>query len=325
MEPVETIEYRGHEIKIYQDADAQNPRTEFDNVGTMLCWHRRYPLGDKQPSASPEEFIEGLAMSASSEYEEAKERLQSIEDRLAGWHWSDGDKEMVPGHHIALWVKAKAFLQKLKEQALNQYVTLPLFLMDHSGISMSTGSFNDPWDSGQVGFIYCDLEKAKKEWAPDSEGGWDTPVDEWMDGTKYIGAEQKLLPPEQRKKITLRTVAERVLRGEVETYNQYLRGDVYGYTAGDDSCRGFFGSDHKESGLLEQARAAIDWKIRQTKRYVCSDCGSDNVSLDASAKWSVEEQKWELNATYDQAYCHECDHDTKLVEKFGEETDGKTD
>jgi hypothetical protein len=30
----------------------------------------------------------------------------------------------------------------------------PLFLLDHSGLRISTMSFNDPWDSGQVGYIY---------------------------------------------------------------------------------------------------------------------------------------------------------------------------
>jgi len=30
---------------------------------------------------------------------------------------------------------------------------LPLYLIDHSGISMRTSGFNDRWDSGQVGFI----------------------------------------------------------------------------------------------------------------------------------------------------------------------------
>lgn len=31
---------------------------------------------------------------------------------------------------------------------------LPLYLYDHSGITMSTKPFPCPWDSGQVGFIY---------------------------------------------------------------------------------------------------------------------------------------------------------------------------
>lgn len=30
---------------------------------------------------------------------------------------------------------------------------LPVFMYDHSGITISTNPFNDPWDSGQIGFI----------------------------------------------------------------------------------------------------------------------------------------------------------------------------
>ena len=40
----------------------------------------------------------------------------------------------------------------------DKYITLPLYLMDHSGLAMQTTSFNDPWDSGQVGWIYVRLE-----------------------------------------------------------------------------------------------------------------------------------------------------------------------
>lgn len=35
------------------------------------------------------------------------------------------------------------------------YVILNLYLYDHSGLAISTSDFNDPWDSGQVGYIYC--------------------------------------------------------------------------------------------------------------------------------------------------------------------------
>jgi hypothetical protein len=31
---------------------------------------------------------------------------------------------------------------------------LPLFLLDHSGLTVSTSAFSCPWDSGQVGYIY---------------------------------------------------------------------------------------------------------------------------------------------------------------------------
>ena len=39
-----------------------------------------------------------------------------------------------------------------------------LYLYDHSGITMSTGSFCDSWDSGQVGFIYVTKEDIEKEY-----------------------------------------------------------------------------------------------------------------------------------------------------------------
>lgn len=35
---------------------------------------------------------------------------------------------------------------------------LPLFLLDHTNLSISTRPFMDPWDSWQVGYIYCTKE-----------------------------------------------------------------------------------------------------------------------------------------------------------------------
>jgi len=36
----------GHTIKIYIDQDAENPR-DWDNLGTLICGHSRYQLGDQ--------------------------------------------------------------------------------------------------------------------------------------------------------------------------------------------------------------------------------------------------------------------------------------
>ena len=46
-EPVETFEVNGKTVKIYHDDDAQSPRDD-DNLGYMVCWHRRVLLGDEQ-------------------------------------------------------------------------------------------------------------------------------------------------------------------------------------------------------------------------------------------------------------------------------------
>lgn len=43
-------------FEIQQDSFPQNPRAEWDNTGTMVCWSRRYTLGDSQPSVDPIEY-----------------------------------------------------------------------------------------------------------------------------------------------------------------------------------------------------------------------------------------------------------------------------
>ena len=47
---------------------------------------------------------------------------------------------------------------------------------------------------------------------------------------------------------------------------------------------------------------------------VCGTCGSDNVSRDAWADWSVTTQQWELGTVFDYGHCHKCDGESQLVE-----------
>jgi hypothetical protein len=122
---------------------------------------------------------------------------------------------------------------------------LPLYLYDHSGVALSLGReypFNCPWDSGQVGFILID-----RQWLKDNYG------------KSYF-----------TKKIKQRLYED--AKSNVETYNYYLSGNVYGYKIetpnGDDgnNCWGFYGYDHRESGLLEYAENAIDCAIERDKK-----------------------------------------------------------
>ena len=48
-------EYKGLTIKIEQDQDCASPR-EWDNFGTLNCFHRDYNLGEKHSFGSPEEL-----------------------------------------------------------------------------------------------------------------------------------------------------------------------------------------------------------------------------------------------------------------------------
>jgi hypothetical protein len=114
-------------------------------------------------------------------------------------------------------------------------VMLPLYLLDHSGITMSAGA---P--------IYRHSPKDKAVRAAGrfmgDDAGWDTSMVGFIYATKEAEAET----PDVVK----------YLRGEVETYDDFLTGNVYGYVVEDrdgevlDSCWGFF-PNHPETGYEE--------------------------------------------------------------------------
>ena len=180
-------------VRIVHDQDVESPR-EWDNVGRMVCWHRRYNLGDEQPKDSPQEWKRNLAA-----------------DHV------NGNEDQIPDEHV------DRILEK-------HFIILPLYLYDHSGITMSCAPFSCPWDSGQVGYIYC---------------------------TKQRGIAE----------CTTVENAEKCLQGEVKVYDQYLRGDVYGFVVEEyddltgwshvDSCCGFYGSDPRENGMAEYLDAEL--------------------------------------------------------------------
>ena len=45
-EPVYEEKYKGYTIKLYPDEDPFNPRGDGANLGVMVCFHKRYTLGD---------------------------------------------------------------------------------------------------------------------------------------------------------------------------------------------------------------------------------------------------------------------------------------
>ena len=46
---------------------------------------------------------------------------------------------------------------------------------------------------------------------------------------------------------------------------------------------------------------------------MCRDCGSERVALDAWACWNPETGLWELEHTFDEAHCHQCEGRTTLI------------
>ena len=221
----ETFQIGNLTVRLIQDDQPFDPRTEQDNLGTMVCWHRRYKLGDEHNFDDPEDFRSGLIEEALTPDERARVgRIQEIIDRHE-FRWFETDKRYLPLAHARPRVdRLEAEVERIHKEALGRYVILPVYLLDHSGLTMRTASFSDPWDSGQVGWIYMPLSVARENWS------------------------------------SLPEAATSLLRAEVEEYDHYLRGDVWGYTITDEhgdelyACWGFLGLKDARDAAEEAAR-----------------------------------------------------------------------
>lgn len=70
--------------------------------------------------------------------------------------------------------KSPSEFEEWYEEHQNKIVAImPLYLLDHTELYMSTTDFNDPWDSGQVGYIYCTKESLENHGYNE-----DTPIEE---------------------------------------------------------------------------------------------------------------------------------------------------
>jgi hypothetical protein len=203
--PVETIDYKGFEIRIFNDEFIDESPRGWDNLGKMVCWHSRYTLGDEQPKCDQYEYMHSVL-------------------------WGEG----IFNDDILYTTKQDIKIEKKFNKIA---ISLPLYLYDHSGITMNTTGFSCPWDSGQVGFIYVLKKDVLKEW--------------------------------NKKKMTKQLYAKavKVLKQEVEIYDQYLRGDVYGFQIIEldcddnnlDSCWGFYGMDY----CIQEAKSVADYWAKE--------------------------------------------------------------
>jgi len=202
---IKMIEKDNLRLTIKSDDIPVNPR-EDENFGKMVCFHYRYNIGDKHSFTKALDFIKELA-------------AKNMSDDIRYYTDDDG------GEVIVDFLETLEF-KELMDLAKETNIILPIFLYDHSGITINTTGFSCQWDSGQIGWIYCPKEKFLKE-------------------TGF--SEEELF--QQNK-------AQEYLKDEVKLYDYYLRGDVYGYilekkkvceSCGHieweelDSCWGFYG------------------------------------------------------------------------------------
>ena len=116
-------------ISIYADEDAGDPRKEWDNAAVLVCWHRRYTLGDRQPTDQEKAAIRRGGFDLLSRY------LRRTIGAVA----------VLP-------------LGLLDHSGITMYVGGGPHWTDTAG-----------WDSGTVGFAYITKTVVEKEGIPEPE------------------------------------------------------------------------------------------------------------------------------------------------------------
>lgn len=209
----------GNTLNIYHDDGAANPREDYDHLGTMVCFHRRYTLGDKHDHSS----VSDALLSILNEHATMEQLKYIVKNTLRELSGSKVryiiERNGAPCKNVKrardywydMLVDCLEYAEIRSCDLPDNVIALPLYLYDHGGITMKTSPFSCIFDSGLVGFIYA------------------------IEGTEGM----------TRKQITDCLIAE------VKEYDSYLTGEVYYYVVTDtdgnfvDSCGGFIG-DYRE-------------------------------------------------------------------------------
>lgn len=251
MNELEIIDYKGCKIKVYYDECPESPR-KWDNAATFVCGHTRYRLGDKQNIENELDLLLSRYVDDKSviEYFCKSRNAQLDPEEVDGERWYRWTTRCC-GQDCEHWICAiqspeMAAGEMLDELSENEKLELiedsgkvaimPISIYDHSGVSMWLGSpltGGMGWDSGCVGFAYITID----------------------DAAEYSC---RILSEADWKKW-----AYSIMESEMEVYNDYLQGYVYGFEAVDengdeiDSCWGYYG-DLGKSDMIEEAQGSID-------------------------------------------------------------------
>lgn len=207
-------------LDIGYDEDPLHPRRDNDNVGTMVCFHRRYNLGD----------VHTLP---------------------------DGKTDVIPHTNVRYDNSsdgAEAFVEWAKKKlARNELAIASLELYDHSGLTMrilgygidAFGTGRTGWDSGVVGWIFITKERALQEIGGATDENWRDKADEWL--SSEVKTYDDYLTNQVYQYELYRLSSYRVVENGVEKiqFNRDATWDL------EDSGSNYFGSDHAKSGILE--------------------------------------------------------------------------
>lgn len=226
---VDTIEYRDHQIEIHRDFDPSNPFEDWDcEVPILVAYldHARYNL----KSYGVDEHLPHLdRIVVAAHWRDILSELNLRSDWQGLLSFARGDARYGRSGEPLDRLLAYEFEDHFNGLNVEGKLELLERVYGWLGITAVLGS--------TTGYCQGDYAEVLAVATP-----------EWIE---KVGA-----PADSLK---------RQCEYAIKLYGYWAWGDVYGYIIdGDgDSCWGFYGDDHEESGLLEQAQNAIDYLLQQ--------------------------------------------------------------
>jgi hypothetical protein len=223
---IETINYKGFDINIYHVSSPENPFENWDCNYPLIANYNRY---DQDYSKGDIDHYLKYYLSSN----QLTRHMGKIFE-LISYSKGEFDSEYPPGD----WNKSER--QDIIFEKLTDWITESI---DNRREFCSAFGIKHHCSSSR-GYSQGDYADVFICWTPKSEK---------IAGVKY------------------EDVTEEALESTKYLFDSWAWGDVFGYEIDgidnmSDSCWGFYGNDHKKSGLIEHAEGAIDWRIRQTKK-----------------------------------------------------------
>lgn len=165
-------------MELRYDMYADDPffEDEYYDFFKIIAFHKRYSIGYDHGYKTPEDYLRSLLEDLYTE-----EYIDKTFDKLRSKHKKDS----------YLYVYYEDIIYTFKKLS-DKYIFFDLYFLDHGVFYVSLHSFNDPWDSGMLGWVVVDKEKMKE-----------------------FGIQKKDL--------------EKEIESALEIYNAYLNGNVYAF------------------------------------------------------------------------------------------------
>lgn len=234
MNTFETKEYKGFDVEIYQDDDMatilfdetiKNDDGHRDYYETYGRWNG-YTLFDNE----------------AERYAGYEGWLQFINDKfnVLPYYLDDAGGDGVRDSY-------ETAVKRIESWIDNNLIVLPVYVYEHSGLALSTGSFSCPWDSGQAGYIFATKGQAAK-----------------LAGTKVCTSKAR------------EEMAKR-MRSYIAYLDDLAQGNVYGYSWDHGGCSGFVGDydymmnkayDEIDNHIISEHQKTLNHKKEQIKKRV---------------------------------------------------------